>query len=128
MMIGPKSRNAPRHRRTGHPVKEEKIQNGSVGGAPVVLLVLRYVEADLLARSRCQHVFLLKIEPSPARNFIPHAPAFIGSPDLPSCLPTPQRTPPPRSPLHRAAPSRSVHPESSAAFQTRSWRKSCSRR
>jgi hypothetical protein len=41
-------------------MEEEEIQNSCIRGAPVILLVLSYVNADLLTRSGCEHVVLLK--------------------------------------------------------------------
>ncbi|MFZ0419911.1 MAG: hypothetical protein WAM04_17560, partial [Candidatus Sulfotelmatobacter sp.] len=49
---------------TRYAMEEEKIQNTGVGGAPVVLLVLSHVNADLLTGSGCEHVVLLKLESS----------------------------------------------------------------
>src|ERR1700733_9032689 len=45
-------------------MEEEKIENSGIGGAAVVVLILSHVDAYLLARSRCEHVVLLKLEPS----------------------------------------------------------------
>src|SRR5208282_2530617 len=42
-------------------MKKEKIQNRGIGGAPVVLLVLSHVNADLPTWPRCEHVDLLKL-------------------------------------------------------------------
>src|ERR1700685_693660 len=64
VMICPKSGDTARHRRTRHTMKEKKIQNRGIGGAPVVVLVFSYVNADLLTWSRCEHVVLLKLESS----------------------------------------------------------------
>src|SRR5271155_876034 len=49
-------------------MEEEKIQNSGIGGAPVVLLVLSYVNPDLLTRSSSEHVVLLSLE-SPLTNY-----------------------------------------------------------
>jgi hypothetical protein len=43
-------------------MKKEKIQNGGIRGAPVVVLVFSHVDADLLTWSRCEHVVLLTLE------------------------------------------------------------------
>src|SRR5208283_2736842 len=59
MMIRAKSRYTTRHRRARHTVEEEKIQNGGIGGAPVVVLVFGHVNADLPTWSRCEHIVLL---------------------------------------------------------------------
>src|SRR5271155_4837884 len=62
MMIRAKSRDTACHRRTRHTMKKKKIQNRSIGGAPVVLLVFSHVNTDILTWSRCEHFVLLKLE------------------------------------------------------------------
>ena len=43
-------------------MKEKKVKNSGISGAPVVLLVLSHVNADFPTGSRCEHVVLLKLE------------------------------------------------------------------
>jgi hypothetical protein len=62
MMIRAKSRDTAGHRRARHTMKKKKIQNGGIGGAPVVGLVFGHVNADLLTWSRCEHIVLLTLE------------------------------------------------------------------
>jgi hypothetical protein len=63
-MIGPESGDTARYRRARHAMEEEKIKNSGIGRAPVILMVLRYVNADFLTRSRFKHIVLLKLESS----------------------------------------------------------------
>jgi hypothetical protein len=70
MMIRAKSRDTAGHRRARHTMKKKKIQNGGIGGAPVVVLVFGDVNADLLTWSRCEHIVLLTLEsPLTYQNF-----------------------------------------------------------
>src|SRR5208282_3010478 len=62
VVIGAKSGDAARHRRSGHAVEKEKVENRGIGRAPVILMVLGYVDADFLTRSRFEHIVLLKLE------------------------------------------------------------------
>ncbi len=64
VMIRAKSSNAARHGCARHAMEKEKIQNGCIRGTPVVLLVLSYVNADLLTHPWRQHIFLLSLESS----------------------------------------------------------------
>ena len=53
VMICTKSGDAAGHGCARDAMEEEKIQNGGIGRAPVVLLVLSYINADFLTRPRC---------------------------------------------------------------------------
>src|ERR1700733_2883168 len=64
VMICTKSSNATRHGCARYAMEKEKIQNSCIGSAPVVLLVLSYLDADLLTRPWCQHIFLLSLKSS----------------------------------------------------------------
>src|ERR1700733_12443285 len=45
-------------------MKEQKVQDGGVGGRTVVLLVFRYVNADFLTRPCCEHIVLSRLKSS----------------------------------------------------------------
>src|SRR5580700_1901649 len=64
MMICAKSRDTACYSRTRHTMKKKKIQNGGIGRAPMVALVLSHVNADLLTWSRSEHNALLTLESS----------------------------------------------------------------
>jgi hypothetical protein len=69
----PKPAMPSRHGCARYAPKEQKIQDGRIRRAPVILLVLCNVDGDLLSRSRCEHFPSSAYSPRWLQEIQPHA-------------------------------------------------------